>query len=288
MSRKTWRSAGLQMAVHSLHLDQDEYVSQNDPPDPESGWTSSLQQPLLENERDTASQLERFEEGGGSSQSPRNPQPTPTISYFPAAALPLGTVGSNSIRQRGTTSTTTGAPALSATALSTASFQATDNSNNAITCGRILDRDGAFYQSRGRWRVERVARDAARFYHNTTSSTATTAANERVRPRCVPLRKQFWDDWFYSLAYQRTCVLMLILFCTYTAIVVAFGFLYLFVSLAGRRETRNPDGTTQMIAFCHMVRRVKDDPVGSCEWSGMLQTVSVHKCLKPLLLSVFV
>lgn len=109
---------------------------------------------------------------------------------------------------------------------------------------RVLDRDAAFYQSRGRWRVQNLRREAARFrYDETTGQTP---------PRRLPLTKRVWDDWFYSLAYQRTIVLMMILFVSYGAIVVAFAFVYLGVSLLGQERKVNPDGSVSVLPFCDM------------------------------------
>lgn len=79
---------------------------------------------------------------------------------------------------------------------------------------RILDRSAAFHQSRGRWGVERLSR-----------------RHRAHRSFCGCLGR-FWNewikgDWFYKLAYQRTCVLMAILFVIYTSLVVFFAFVYL-------------------------------------------------------------
>ena len=121
---------------------------------------------------------------------------------------------------------------------------------------RLLDRDAAYFQSRGRWHIQHVSREAARAYPQevtrttttssssgtlsiTTSYTEPAASTQRITsspPRLIPLRKQFWDDWFHALAYQRTIVLMGILLAVYSAIVVYFGILYLIVSHVGRLQ----------------------------------------------------
>ena len=106
---------------------------------------------------------------------------------------------------------------------------------------RVLDRDAAFYQSRGRWRVQNLRREAARFRYEPTG-----------RQRRLPLSKRFWDDWFYSLAYQRTIVLMMILFVSYGGIVVVFAFIYLGVSVWGQETKVNPDGSVSVLPFCDM------------------------------------
>ena len=105
---------------------------------------------------------------------------------------------------------------------------------------RVLDRDAAFYQSRGRWRVVHLRRDAARVRY------------EQGQARRLPLSKRVWDDWFYSLAYQKTVVLMMILFVSYGAIVVLFAFVYLGVSVLGEQTKVNPDGSVSKLAFCDM------------------------------------
>jgi len=134
---------------------------------------------------------------------------------------------------------------------------------------RILDRDGAFYQSRGRWRVRHVALDQARMLAvrgGDSSSSGEAEGNGglgyrlfRCCCRCAAVRRTFvaaakraWSDWFHFLAYRRTVVLMAILFVAYTSIVFAYGFVYLLVSRLGMRETVNPDGTSTVTMFCDM------------------------------------
>lgn len=106
---------------------------------------------------------------------------------------------------------------------------------------RVLDRDAAFAQSRGRWRVQNLSREATRL------QTLNTG-----RQRRQALSKRIWDDWFYSLAYQRTVVLWMILFLSYGCIVVVFAFVYLGVSFLGREEHVNPDGSISKLPFCDM------------------------------------
>jgi hypothetical protein len=106
---------------------------------------------------------------------------------------------------------------------------------------RILDRDAAFFQSRGRWSIEHVSRSVAGW--NDASE------REPYRKRL----KRFWNDWFYVLAYQRTIVLIAILFCVYTAIVIVFAILFLSVSLMGQEQQTNEDGSISEVTFCDMV-----------------------------------
>jgi hypothetical protein len=110
-----------------------------------------------------------------------------------------------------------------------------------VSASRILDRDGAFFQSRGRWRVQHTSRDAATMHHTPTGETNR-----------VSMWKLIWDDWFHNLAGQRTVVLMLILCVVYAATVFVFAFIYLGVSLLGEQDKVNPDGTVSKLPFCDM------------------------------------
>jgi hypothetical protein len=99
---------------------------------------------------------------------------------------------------------------------------------------RLLDRDATFHQSHGRWGVERLSRRHQRH-----------------------LMSRLWHDWifgdwFHRLAYQRTSVLMGILFVMYASIVVFFAFVYYGVSILGQQTVINPDGSKKIIAFCDM------------------------------------
>jgi hypothetical protein len=106
---------------------------------------------------------------------------------------------------------------------------------------RILDRDAAFFQSRGKWKVQHVSRDAATMHHTPTGETNR-----------VSLSKQISNDWFHNLAGQRTLVLMLIICIVYAATVFVFAFIYLGVSLLGQQDKVNPDGTVTKLPFCDM------------------------------------
>jgi hypothetical protein len=106
---------------------------------------------------------------------------------------------------------------------------------------RILDRDAAFFQSRGKWNVQHVSRDAATMHHTPTGETNR-----------VSLSKQIANDWFHNLAGQRTIVLMLIICLVYAATVFVFAFIYLGVSLLGQQDKVNPDGTVSKLPFCDM------------------------------------
>lgn len=107
---------------------------------------------------------------------------------------------------------------------------------------RVLDRDAPFFQSRGRWQIRHVARREA--------SVTQTPEGRRVR---TSLRKRLWDGWFHFLAYQKTVVLMFLLFLSYASIVFAFGFVYLGVSKWGQRTSIDPDdGSATIQPFCDM------------------------------------
>ena len=130
--------------------------------------------------------------------------------------------------------------------------------------GRILDRDADYYQSRGRWHgVELLPRASGR--RNRSSLTLPGqyhSSQQRQHQTCCSLQAihrrlrrywpRLWDDWFHTLAYQRTIVLMLVLFVVYTSIVVAFGFLYLAVSILGATKTQQADGSFVTNTFCDM------------------------------------
>lgn len=95
---------------------------------------------------------------------------------------------------------------------------------------RILDRDGQFNQSRGKWRVNRISKGVL--------------PGRNKRSKCCVC----WDDWFHSLAYQPTLVLMGIIYLAYTATVVFFAYLYLLVSKVGEV---NAEGNSEK-SFCGM------------------------------------
>jgi len=97
---------------------------------------------------------------------------------------------------------------------------------------RLLDRDATFFQSHGHWGVQRLSRG---------QSLVSTVWNDWV-----------FGDWFHRLAYQKTWILMGILFLTYASIVVFFAFLYLGVSILGQQTEVSPDGSKKVIAFCDM------------------------------------
>lgn len=98
---------------------------------------------------------------------------------------------------------------------------------------RLLDRNGAFHQSRGHWSVQRLSRGVR---------LQTPGNRFRVR--------RIWDDWFHALAYQPTLILMGILFLIYTLIVFFFAFVYLGVSKLGAPPT-DPNSSVKH-SFCGM------------------------------------
>ena len=148
---------------------------------------------------------------------------------------------------------------------------------------RILDRDGTFSQSRGRWSVSNNT--TYNRSHNTTSGTTTrqrynhqpiTASNNQQDttlqgvPYGVPSSssinnndshatnndtpssnnncccmsndrsninaltpRRCWDDWFHTLSYTPTCILMIGVFIAYFITIVIFAGLYLLVNKVG-------------------------------------------------------
>lgn len=96
---------------------------------------------------------------------------------------------------------------------------------------RILDRSGAFHQSRGKWGIQRRSRGVR--IHQTH--------------KCPRL---WGPDWFHNLAYKPTLILMLILFLIYALIVFFFAFVYLAVSKLGAPAPTD-DGSIKH-SFCGM------------------------------------
>jgi hypothetical protein len=105
---------------------------------------------------------------------------------------------------------------------------------------RLLDRDADFSQSRGRWNVRHAGQENARRH------------TSRIR--------RIWDHWFYTVSYQRTPVLMVTLFVTYTLLVVLYAAIYLGISRIGQAlgEDQNEDNTAdeeedgKTTTFCNM------------------------------------
>lgn len=146
------------------------------------------------------------------------------------------------------------------------------NDNNNINNRRLLDRDAAFYQSRGRWQIQHQhPTNNRRRDILSNSSTNDDVNNDNPSPNPNPnnscentpndnsnhssssstcfqrqqpivsnsISKYIWDNWFYNLAYQRTVVLMLIIFTIYTIIIFLFALFYLLVSKYGRMLNTN-------------------------------------------------
>ncbi|KAL3797688.1 hypothetical protein ACHAWO_003698, partial [Cyclotella atomus] len=121
---------------------------------------------------------------------------------------------------------------------------------------RILDREGRFSQSRGRWSVANTER-SVRYRQRAvpSSATTTTTAPQRSsqtppnstttssfcnrlfpcthqRNRGDPVRS-CWDDWFHTISYTPTFLLLAIIFLAYFATVVVFAGLYYAVNKLG-------------------------------------------------------
>ncbi|KAL7497169.1 hypothetical protein ACHAWT_008089 [Skeletonema menzelii] len=173
----------------------------------------------------------------------------------------------------------------------------TENSNGGLTRPRhnfhttfsrprILDRDGTFAQSRGRWRVSNARQrhggsvnghNGGNNHHRldldddeppaffATSPRTTTYTTKRSRC-CSPfqricaqmacfnsyfsksrknnssLTRRCWDDWFHTLSYTPTCILMLGVFAAYFVTIVIFAGLYLTVNKVGERYNNEGGG----------------------------------------------
>lgn len=113
---------------------------------------------------------------------------------------------------------------------------------------RLLDRDSAYYQSRGRWRVQHVRRSTTRYYHHQGEEDGVGA----VEPTRTAFSKQFWDEWFHLLAYQRTATLLLILISVYTVIVVYFAAVFYVLSKYGEKKEIHEDGSISILPFCDL------------------------------------
>jgi potassium inwardly-rectifying channel subfamily J len=124
---------------------------------------------------------------------------------------------------------------------------------------RILDRNGTFGQSRGRWGVER-------------NLAGAPLLNERRRNSCCRFfcccRWSYYGcgkDWFFWLAYKKTPVLFVLLFLSYATIIGFFGFIYLSLSIFGSHQEVNPDGSTKVVAFCDMGAYLNRTRI-PCDW----------------------
>jgi Inward rectifier potassium channel transmembrane domain/Inward rectifier potassium channel C-terminal domain len=113
---------------------------------------------------------------------------------------------------------------------------------------RLLDRDSAYYQSRGRWRVQHVRRSTTRYYHHQGEEDGAGG----IEPTRTAFSKQFWDEWFHLLAYQRTATLLLILISVYTAIVVYFAAVFYVLSKYGEKKEIHEDGSISILPFCDL------------------------------------
>jgi len=163
-------------------------------------------------------------------------------------------------------------------AMSSDDFEQPLLSSSGLSMGpRILDRDGTFSQSRGRWSVS-----------NTVSRSQASGSARQRRPVAAPdsanvtapagggtvpygvapsltrrppgpppsfwdrlccrvnniccckadnqpglTPRRCWDDWFHTLSYTPTCVLMLGVFAAYFVTIVVFAGLYLTVNKVG-------------------------------------------------------
>eukprot|EP00581_Thalassiosira_minuscula_P012123 CAMPEP_0183712090 /NCGR_PEP_ID=MMETSP0737-20130205/7340_1 /TAXON_ID=385413 /ORGANISM="Thalassiosira miniscula, Strain CCMP1093" /LENGTH=638 /DNA_ID=CAMNT_0025940667 /DNA_START=1 /DNA_END=1913 /DNA_ORIENTATION=- len=146
---------------------------------------------------------------------------------------------------------------------------------------RLLDRDGGFSQSRGRWSVTSSSnRSSAEPRQRRAASAAPAATNATATvgspPAAVPfgvtqqpptpsvtrhssergscfckskdqpnLGRRCWDDWFHTVSHTPTCILMGGIFVAYFVTIVIFAGLYLTVNKVGEyygEDSTNGDG----------------------------------------------
>ena len=108
------------------------------------------------------------------------------------------------------------------------------NTSSCSNKKRLLDRQGRFYQSRGRWQIDTMG-DVQRI----------------VPPRVRRLR----DDWFHSLAYTKTPRLFAFLFLWYTLTICFWAAVYYFVSQLRTGDGNNspsPHPNDKGETFCGM------------------------------------
>jgi len=106
---------------------------------------------------------------------------------------------------------------------------------------RLLDRNGTFHQSRGRYGIQRLL-----------SGTRSTRSGRTVQS----MMQSLWEDWFHSLAHRPTIQLMTIIFFTYVVLVIIFAYIYLGVSMLGiyftNKDDPNTDNNANNRNFCGM------------------------------------
>jgi hypothetical protein len=157
---------------------------------------------------------------------------------------------------------------------------------------RLLDRDGAFSQSRGRWRVSNSDSrtrtnppGSARQRRAIAASVGTLVGGEdgpspfevlpprserspistslsvikRLCCRCYKsdnqqgtIPRRCWDDWFHTLSYTPTCVLMLGIFIAYFVTIVLFAGMYLTINKVGGSNANNEGATISNANYCGM------------------------------------
>lgn len=115
---------------------------------------------------------------------------------------------------------------------------------------RILDREGRFSQSRGRWSVANTERGVRYRRGGALPPPATPPPETPPSPPapqslcnklfpCMPSRRKgdtvrsCWDDWFHTISYTPTFLLLGIIFLAYFCTIVAFAGLYYGVNKLG-------------------------------------------------------
>ena len=157
---------------------------------------------------------------------------------------------------------------------------------------RLLDRDGAFSQSRGRWRVSNSDSRSrthppglARQRRAIAASVGTLIGGEggaspfevlpplserspnstslsfinRLCCGCYKsdneqgtIPRRCWDDWFHTLSYTPTCILMLGIFIAYFVTIILFAGMYLTINKVGGGYVNNEGATISNANYCGM------------------------------------
>jgi Inward rectifier potassium channel C-terminal domain/Inward rectifier potassium channel transmembrane domain len=141
---------------------------------------------------------------------------------------------------------------------------------------RLLDRNPDSSQSRSLWNTQLVGKEKARRRDQMPEyrGNDSFSGDHNDPPECPVLQRSdrhryassFWNSWFYTLAYQRTVVLIVILFLVYFALVAFFALLYFSVSRIGAAMEANDENSnhhqvdTVNIPSFHMVNATLSFP----------------------------
>eukprot|EP00985_Skeletonema_marinoi_P010447 scaffold4909_cov139-Skeletonema_marinoi.AAC.2 len=76
------------------------------------------------------------------------------------------------------------------------------------------------------------------------NSYFSKSSRQQQQQRNSSLTRRCWDDWFHTLSYTPTCILMLGVFAAYFVTIVIFAGLYLTVNKVGERYNSDGGGVT--------------------------------------------